>query len=105
MSCESVSAAGQSLAITRCTNSPGNDRVGSAAALWIARRRWFGDYAFLGKYKSHPDRRQQDFFFGLLRECVERNVIGEDLLREAMRRNHIRHDALELIDRAPKLAA
>jgi hypothetical protein len=75
--------------------------------LWAmrARRRWFGDYAFLGKYKSHPDRRQQDFFFGLLRECVERNVIGEDLLREAMRRNHIRHDALELIDRAPKLAA
>jgi hypothetical protein len=75
--------------------------------LWAmrARRRWFGDYAFLGKYKPHPDPSQERFFFGLLRECVERNVIGEDLLREAMRQNHIRHDALELIDRAPKLAA
>jgi hypothetical protein len=75
--------------------------------LWAmrARRRWFGDYAFLGKYKPHPDPNQERFFFGLLRECVEKNVIGEDLLREAMRRNHIRHDALELIDRAPRLAA
>ena len=75
--------------------------------LWAmrARRRWFGDYALLGKYKPHPDRNQERFFFGLLRECVEKGVIGEDLLRDAMRQNHIRHDALELIDRAPNLAA
>ncbi len=32
------------------------------------RRRLFGDYAFLGHYKSHPDPNQERFFFGLLRE-------------------------------------
>ena len=75
--------------------------------LWAmrARRRLFGDYAFLGRYKAHPDRRQQDFFFGLLRECLEKGIGTEDLLREEMRRNHVRHDALQVIERTPPLAA
>ena len=57
------------------------------------------------RYKPHPDPRQEAFFFGLLRECLDSGVIGEDELRAEMRRNHIRHDALELVDRAESLAA
>lgn len=27
----------------------------------------FGEYALLGRYKSHPDPNQERFFFGLLK--------------------------------------
>jgi hypothetical protein len=56
-------------------------------------------------YKAHPDSKQERFFFGLLRECLDKGVVSEDLLREEMRHNHLRHDALELAGRTPPLAA
>ena len=56
-------------------------------------------------YSPHPDQNQERFFFGLLRECVEQGVVSEALLREEMRQNHIRHDALEVLERTPSLAA
>jgi hypothetical protein len=69
------------------------------------RRRVFGDYGLLGRYAAHPDPNQERFFFGLLRECVERGIVSEALLREEMERSHIRPDALELARRTPPLAA
>ena len=74
---------------------------------WIrrSRRALFGDYRFTGHYKSHPDPRQEQFFFGLVRECLDKGVFGEDLLREEMAKNHLRHDALEVLKRTPPLAA
>jgi hypothetical protein len=74
---------------------------------WVnrMRRRLFGDYAFLGHYVRHPDANQERYFFGLLKECMERGIVTEDLLREEMRQNHVRHDALEVIDRTSPLAA
>ena len=69
------------------------------------RRERFGDYALLGRYVRHPDRNQERFFFGLLRECLERGIVSEALLREEMRRNHVRHDAFEVLDRTPPLPA
>ena len=65
------------------------------------RRHLFGEYALLGKYHSHPDPQQERFFFALLRECLEQGIVNEDLIREEMRRDHVRHDALELIERTP----
>ena len=56
-------------------------------------------------YSAHPDPNQERFFFGLLRECLESGAVTEALLRDEMRRNHIRHDALEVIERTPTLAA
>ncbi len=74
---------------------------------WIrrARRALFGDYRFTGRYKQHPDPNQERFFFGLLRECVDQGLLTEATLKDEMARNHIRHDALELLDRVPRLAA
>ena len=69
-----------------------------------ARRALFGDYGMAGKYRAHPDPKQEAFFFGLLRECVEKGVISEDMLREEMQKNHVRHDAFEVIERVPPLA-
>lgn len=74
---------------------------------WIrrARRALFGDYGFAGTYKQHPDLNQEHFFFGLLRECLDKDVINETMLREEMAKNHIRHDAFEVLERTPPLAA
>jgi hypothetical protein len=74
---------------------------------WLrrARRRLFGDYAHLGRYRPHPDPNQEHFFFGLLRECLDKGVVEESTLRQEMERNHLRHDALELLERTPPLAA
>jgi len=74
---------------------------------WIrrARRALFGDYGLLGAYKKHPDPNQEAFFFGLVRECLDKGVIGEDLLRAEMAKNHLRHDAFEVMQRIPPLAA
>ena len=65
----------------------------------------FGEYGLLGHYHAHPDPKQEQFFFGLVRECLEKGVISESLVREEMKRNHVRHDALELVERVPPLAA
>ncbi len=73
------------------------------AFLKRARRRLFGEYALLGHYKRHPDSAQERYFFGLLRECLEQGLVDEALIREQMARNHVRHDALELVQRLPPL--
>jgi len=75
------------------------DKTRSFAPLgWVrrARRRLFGRYSGLGRYRRHPDPNQERFFFGLVRECLEEGVISEAMLRREMARNHLRHDALEL---------
>ncbi len=69
------------------------------------RRKLFGPYALLGRYRRHRDPNQERFFFGLLRECLEQGVVSEALLREEMERNHLRHDALQVLERTPSLAA
>jgi hypothetical protein len=55
------------------------------------------------RYLPHPDPAQERFFFGLLRECVEGGAVSEALLREEMRLDHLRHDALEVLERTPPL--
>jgi hypothetical protein len=72
---------------------------------WVmrARRKLFGEYAFLGNYKQHPDQNQEDFFFGLLKECLANGRITEEFLRHEMAQNHVRHDALEVLARTPDL--
>jgi len=56
-------------------------------------------------YRAHPDPNQERFFFGLLKECLEKGIVSEALLREEMRQNHVRHDAFRVLERTPPLAA
>jgi hypothetical protein len=74
---------------------------------WLrrGRRLLFGASTDPGQYKPHPDPNQERFFFGLLRECLEKGVLSEAQLREEMQQDHIRHDAFEVIDRTPPLAS
>jgi hypothetical protein len=57
------------------------------------------------RYKPHPDRRQEQMFFALLRECIDNGMVSEDLLRREMAANHVRHDALKVVEQAPPLDA
>jgi hypothetical protein len=68
-----------------------------------AREAVFGRYGGLGSYRRHPDPNQERFFFGLLRECLEKGIVSEALVREEMGKNHVRHDALELMQRIEPL--
>ncbi len=74
---------------------------------WLmrARRKLFGEYALLGRYRSHPDIKQEQLFFGLLRECVEQGIVTEEMLRDEIQHNHVRHDAFEVLGRTPILSA
>jgi hypothetical protein len=67
------------------------------------RARIFGEYGLLGHYHAHPDPKQEQFFFGLVRECLEKGIISEALVRDEMRQNHVRHDALQVVERTPPL--
>ena len=53
-----------------------------------------------GRYRPHPDPAQEQFFFGLLRGCLDAGEVDEARLREEIRRAHLRPDALELLGRA-----
>jgi hypothetical protein len=73
---------------------------------WLLRwrRELLGDHALLGHYRRHPDRHQEDYFFGLLRECLENGSVTEAMVREQMQRDHVRHDAIEVVHAVPPLA-
>jgi hypothetical protein len=68
-----------------------------------ARRKLFGEYAFMGKYKQNPDMAQQNLFFGLVQECLDNGSITMDMLSDAMQNNCVRHDALDVLKRTPPL--
>ena len=72
---------------------------------WLmrTRRKLFGDYGLLGHYARHPDPNQENLFFGLLRECLEKGLVSEAEIKDAMSHNYVRHDALEMIARVPPL--
>ena len=67
------------------------------------RRSLFGEYAFLGQYKKHPDANQERLFFALLKECVEKGIVTQDMIKDQMSKNHVRHDAFDVIARTPTL--
>ena len=50
-------------------------------------------------YQPHPDPAQERLFFTLLRECLEKGVIDAELVKREMAADHLRHDALEMVQR------
>jgi len=86
---------------------PGDGYTAVPGVRWVMRKRreWLGEYALLGRYVRHPDPGQERFFFGLLRECIQRGIVTEGLLREEMQRNHVRADAIEVLARTERLPA
>jgi hypothetical protein len=56
-----------------------------------------------GKYKKHPDPRQEALFFAFLAECYDAGEITEADIKREMAANHVRHDALEQMRKAPSV--
>jgi hypothetical protein len=50
-------------------------------------------------YRRHPDPNQEALVFSLLAELVDSGEVTKDELEREMAANHIRHDAVRLIDR------
>ena len=72
---------------------------------WIMRmrRKLFGDHALLGHYARHPDRKQEAFFYALLKGAYEEGLVTDAQIKEAMSKNYIRHDSIEVMKSAPSL--
>jgi hypothetical protein len=68
------------------------------------RRKIFGDYSFLGNYKSHPDKNQEDFFFGLLKECLDKGTVTNEMVQHEMLNDHVRKDAVKVVSRVGTVA-
>jgi hypothetical protein len=49
------------------------------------------------RYQPHPDPRQEQLFFTLLRECLDQGSITKRFLRKAIRRNYLRKDTFALL--------
>ena len=80
--------------------------VASQPGTWIRPlKKLFSRTSGMTHYAPHPDPNQERFFFGLLRECLDQGLVSEAMLQEEMRQNHVRHDALEVLERTPPLAA
>ncbi len=58
-------------------------------------------YRRKGNYLPHPDPKQEQFFFGLLKECFESGQITKEQIEAEMRENHVRHDAFDVMERVP----
>lgn len=58
-------------------------------------------YRRRGTYQRHPDPRQEQFFFALLKECLEAGDITREAIGSEMEKDHVRHDALEVMERVP----
>ena len=77
------------------------DQYRATAANWYA---WGADGgSSFNMYMWPPE--QERFFFSLLRECLDNNVISESIVREEMASNHVRHDALAIIEQLTAKAA
>jgi hypothetical protein len=74
---------------------------------WLAQgaTRLFGRMPPFDRYWRHPDPKQEALFFGLLRECVDQGLVSPEQLRDEMAHNHVRHDAIAVLERTQGLAA
>lgn len=72
---------------------------------WVMhlRRKLFGDYALLGHYKPHPDKNQEDLFFGLLKECIDMGTVTDEMVTHEMSSNHVRKDAVSVVSKVRPL--
>ncbi len=74
---------------------------------WLmrARRKLFGPYGLLPRYRRHPDPNQEALFFAYVRECLDNGTISEAMLRDHIARKHVRPDAFDVVQRVPSVDA
>jgi hypothetical protein len=62
-------------------------------------RRWLRERGVLSakRYLKHPDPKQEQFFFGLLKECLDNGEVTEEFVRQSIAARDVRPDAFELL--------
>ena len=55
------------------------------------------------KYAPHPDKKQECFFFCLVKTMLKNNDITTDFINQEIQKKHLRPDALELINTSNEL--
>ncbi len=79
------------------------DAFSSQRWLSYSRRKVVGDYSFPGRYKSHPDKNQEDLFFALLLQCFDDGTVSGDMVQYEMLLDRVRKDAPGVISRVPSV--
>jgi hypothetical protein len=59
----------------------------------------------MGNYQPHPDGKQVDFFFTLLKEAIDNGAISEQFVADEIRRKHVRADTFELLGKGSRASA
>lgn len=49
-------------------------------------------------HEEHPDTKQRDLFFGLLRECLDKGVVTKEFLQAEIDRKYLRPDAFNVLE-------
>lgn len=62
-------------------------------------------YKKKGVYLAHPDPKQEQFFFALLKECLDAGEVTISQIEQEMAANHIRHDSLDVVKNVPSVEA
>jgi hypothetical protein len=57
---------------------------------------WIKRTKLPGSYWRHPDRKQEEYFFALLNECLQNGMISHDLLNHHIAEKNVRADSLEI---------
>lgn len=70
---------------------------------WIGKFLPNASFRRRGKYKVHPDPQQEAFFFAMLKECVDTGQITTADIEREMGLDHVRHDALKMLDLCPSV--
>jgi hypothetical protein len=72
---------------------------------WLSysRRKAVGDYSFPGRYKTHPDKNQEDLFFALLLQCFDDGTVSGDMVQHEMLLDRVRKDAPGVISGVPSV--
>ena len=60
-------------------------------------------YRKKGYYSEHPDPKQEQFFFSLLKECLDAGAISDEQINSEMLQNHVRRDAYKVMEKVPDL--
>lgn len=79
--------------------TPGDKHSPLVAPAVRLARRYLSHWRVIGNYRRHPDPEQERLFFRLLRGSLDAGVVTRDFLHEEMARQHLRGDALEILDR------
>ena len=54
------------------------------------------------KYLPHPDFKQEQYFLGLLKECIENNILDEKYLLEEIAASNLRKDIFQQLEKINK---